>query len=102
MKLYENGAYLINGVELVEDTGDVAQAVAAKTGVLPDKEAAKKGTMAYGILTSHNISGNDKDLQIKFDNMTSHDITFVGSFRPRALAPQVSPALTLTVIWLCV
>ena len=78
MKLYENGAYLINGVELVEDTGDVAQAVAAKTGSAPDKEAAKKGTMAYGILTSHNISGNDKDLQIKFDKMTSHDITFVG------------------------
>ena len=72
MKLYENGAYLINGVELVEDT------VAAKTGSAPDKEAAKKGTMAYGILTSHNISGNDKDLQIKFDKMTSHDITFVG------------------------
>ena len=78
MKLYENGAYLINGVELVEDTGDVAQAVAAKTGAAPDKEAAKKGTMAYGILTSHNISGNNKDLQIKFDKMTSHDITFVG------------------------
>ena len=78
MKLYENGAYLINGVELVEDTGNVAQAVAAKTGSAPDKEAAKKGTMAYGILTSHNISGNDKDLQIKFDKMTSHDITFVG------------------------
>ena len=77
MKLYENGAYLISGVELVEDTGDVAQAVAAKTGSAPDKEAAKKGTMAYGILTSHNISGNDKDLQIKFDKMTSHDITFV-------------------------
>ncbi len=78
MKLYENGAYLINGVDLVEDTGDVVQAVAAKTGNAPDKEAAKKGTMAYGILTSHNISGNDQDLMIKFDKMTSHDITFVG------------------------
>ncbi len=78
MKLYENGAYLINGVDLVEDTGDVAQAVAAKTGSAPDKEAAKKGTMAYGILTSHNVSGNDQDLMIKFDKMISHDITFVG------------------------
>lgn len=78
MKLYENGAYLINGVELVEDTGDAAQAVAAKTGSAPDKAAAKKGTMAYGILTSHNISGNEEALQIKFDSMTSHDITFVG------------------------
>ena len=59
MKLYENGAYLINGVDLIEDTGDVAQAVAAKTGSAPDKEQAKKGTMAYSILTSHNTSGND-------------------------------------------
>ncbi|MDD6212913.1 MAG: hydratase [Clostridiales bacterium] len=78
MKLYENGAYLINGVDLVEDTGDVNQAVAAKTGSAPDKAAAKKGTMAYGILTAHNTSGNDTDLKIKFDKMTSHDITFVG------------------------
>jgi len=78
MKLYENGAYLINGVDLVEDTGDVAQAVAAKTGSAPDKEAAKKGTMAYSILTSHNTSGDDKNLMIKFDAMASHDITFVG------------------------
>lgn len=78
MKLYENGAYLINGVDLVEDTGDVAQAVAAKTGSVPDKAEAKKGTMAYNILTAHNISGNDEDLMIKFDKMTSHDITFVG------------------------
>ena len=78
MKLYENGAYLINGVELVEDCGDVAAAVAAKTGSAPDKAAAKKGTMAYGILTAHNVSGNDTDLMIKFDKMTSHDITYVG------------------------
>ena len=78
MKLYENGAYLINGVDLIEDTGDVAQAVAAKTGSAPDKEQAKKGTMAYSILTSHNTSGNDKNLMIKFDAMASHDITFVG------------------------
>ncbi|MCD8009437.1 MAG: hydratase [Lachnospiraceae bacterium] len=78
MKLYENGAYLINGVDLVEDTGDVNAAVAAKTGSAPDKEAARKGTMAYNILTAHNTSGNNEDLQIKFDKMISHDITFVG------------------------
>ncbi len=78
MKLYENGAYLINGVDLIEDTGDVAQAVAAKTGSAPDKEAAKKGTMAYGILTGHNTSGDNENLKIKFDAMASHDITFVG------------------------
>ncbi len=78
MKLYENGAYLINGVDLVEDTGDVNAAVKAKTGKEPDKEAARKGTMAYGILTAHNTSGDDENLKIKFDKMTSHDITYVG------------------------
>lgn len=78
MKLYENGAYLINGVDLIEDTGDVAQAVAAKTGAAPCKEAARKGTMAYNILTAHNTSGDDENLMIKFDAMASHDITFVG------------------------
>ncbi|MCD8077066.1 MAG: hydratase, partial [Lachnospiraceae bacterium] len=64
--------------DLVEDTGDVNAAVAAKTGSAPDKEAARKGTMAYNILTAHNTSGNNEDLQIKFDKMISHDITFVG------------------------
>ena len=78
MKLFENGAYLINGTELIEDTGDVAQAFQAKTGKAPNKEEAKKGTMAYGILTGHNTSGNDENLEIKFDAMISHDITFVG------------------------
>ena len=41
------------------------------------RDRAYKGTMAYGILTAHNTSGNDRDLRIKFDAMASHDITFV-------------------------
>ena len=78
MKLYEHGAYLVNGTELVEDTGDAAAALAAMTGKTPDKEEARKGTIAYGILTAHNTSGDNENLQIKFDAMASHDITFVG------------------------
>ena len=39
---------------------------------------AKKGTMAYKILSAHNVSGNDQKLNIKFDEITSHDITYVG------------------------
>ena len=42
------------------------------------REEAAKNTMAYGILEAHNTSGNMKKLQIKFDKLTSHDITFVG------------------------
>lgn len=79
VKLSENGAYLINGVELVENTDDAAAKVAAKSGIngITPKEAAKN-TIAYRILSSHNTSGDDRKLQIKFDKLTSHDITFVG------------------------
>ena len=77
VKLYETGAYLLNGSELVPDDGQ-AQAVLASKGVQTSKEDASKNTMAYGILEAHNTSGNMEQLKIKFDKMTSHDITFVG------------------------
>jgi aconitate hydratase len=70
--------YLINGTEIVEDTQDAVAQIAAKTGVNTDKQKAAAGTMAYGILEAHNTSGNMEQLQIKFDKLTSHDITFVG------------------------
>ncbi len=70
IKLYDNGVYLLNGTDIVEDTGNVQVP-------LPGEEAAKN-TMAYHILSCHNTSGNMERLQIKFDKLTSHDITFVG------------------------
>ncbi|WP_337473036.1 hydratase [Jutongia sp.] len=78
IKLYDNGVYLVNGTDIVEDNGEAAAARAAKCGQAPSKEEAAKGTMAYSILEAHNTSGNMKQLQIKFDKLTSHDITFVG------------------------
>lgn len=78
VQLYKNGAYLLNGSELVEDTQDAAKILASKMKNVPSKEEAAKNTMAYGILKSHNTSGNMDKLQIKFDRLTSHDITFVG------------------------
>ncbi len=78
MKLYKQGAYLLNGREVVLDAPDAQQAVAAKTGTTVSKEDAKKNTIAYGILKEHNTSGNMEKLQIRFDKLTSHDITFVG------------------------
>ena len=74
----ENGAWLINGAELIEDSGNAVEAVAAKTGKVADKTSAKQGTIAYGILKDHNTSGNMDQLKIKFDKLTSHDITYVG------------------------
>ena len=78
MKLYENGAYLLNGVDIVEDAGDVKQILLAKTGKDVSKKEAAKNTIAYEILEAHNTSGNMEKLKIKFDKLTSHDITFVG------------------------
>lgn len=78
IKLYENGVYLINGKEIVEEQIGAEAAISAKTGLEVNKEAAKQGTMAYDILTKHNTSGDNKKLKIKFDKLTSHDITFVG------------------------
>lgn len=78
MKLYENGVYLINGTELIEDTPHAAKAIEAKTGRSVTREEAAKATIAYGILQGHNTSGSMDRLKIKFDKLTSHDITFVG------------------------
>ncbi len=77
MRLYDGGVYLLNGSEIVADGMD-ARAVLASKGVAADSREAAKGTMAYRILKAHNISGNMENLQIKFDKMISHDITFVG------------------------
>ncbi len=78
MKLYEGGAYLVNGAQIVADGIDAASAVEGMTGDAVTKEEASKNTIAYGILKDHNTSGNMEKLKIKFDKLTSHDITFVG------------------------
>ena len=76
VKLYEGGAYLVHGTEIVPE--DESAKVTALTGKTVSKEEAKKGTMAYSILEAHNTSGDMDKLKIRFDAMTSHDITFVG------------------------
>lgn len=76
--LFDQGAYLVRGEKPVEDGSSAAKKIASMTGRSPKKSEARKGTMAYDILTSHNTSGNDKALKVRFDKLTSHDITFVG------------------------
>ena len=78
MKLYDGGVFLVNGEKIVADGPEAAAALNAACGSAPSKADAKKGTMAYGILEAHNTSGNMEQLQVKFDKLTSHDITFVG------------------------
>ena len=78
VKLSKGGAYLINGTEIIEDSQTALAQIAAETGSNITSEEAAKNTIAYGILKSHNTSDNMDKLKIKFDKMTSHDITFVG------------------------
>ena len=78
MKLYDSGVYLVNGNELVPDGANAIEEVVKKTGAAVTKEQAAENTIAHGILKNHNTSGNMDKLQIKFDKLTSHDITFVG------------------------
>ena len=74
VKLFDKGVYLLNGTEIAKS----AEEAKAKTGQEVSQEEAARNTMAYRILEAHNISGNMERLQIKFDKLTSHDITFVG------------------------
>ena len=76
IQLFSEGAYLVDGTTLVKESeaGALKQLVGEKVS----KEDAAKNTIAYGILRDHNTSGNMEKLQIRFDKLTSHDITFVG------------------------
>lgn len=79
INLYKKGAWLINGTELMEDGPETGAWIRSLTGKnAPRKEEAAKNTIAYSILANHNTSGNMDNLKIKFDKLTSHDITFVG------------------------
>ena len=78
IQLYDGGAYVLNGTEIIADTVESASILAGKLGSVPEKEEAKKQTIAYGILKDHNTSDNMDKLKIRFDKLTSHDITFVG------------------------
>ena len=78
IKLYETGVYLLNGKEIIPDDANAAAAIRQKTGQEADKAQARKGTMAYSIISSHDTSNDEKMLRIKFDSLTAHDITYVG------------------------
>ncbi len=63
--LHHEGVFLRDGLTVVQ-----APAVT--------KEEGKKNTMAYRILSAHNVGGDEEKLKIRFDAMASHDITYVG------------------------
>ena len=78
VNLYKNGVYLVNGTELLEDRPNIGALLKQRTGKSVSQSEAEKETIAYRILEAHNLSGNMEHLRIRFDKLTSHDITFVG------------------------
>ena len=78
IQLYNGGAYVLNGSEIIPDSPDAQKVLAGKMAQVPSKEEARKQMIAYGILKQHNTSGSMEKLQIRFDKLTSHDITYVG------------------------
>lgn len=78
IQLMDTGAYLVRGEQLIADNQEAQAKLKSATGICPSKEEASKNTISYGILKDHNTSGDMQNLRIKFDKLTSHDITFVG------------------------
>ncbi len=79
IKLYNNGVFLVDGKEIVENNQDAKAILSTKFGKTDiDKDELSKKTIAYGILEKHNTANNMDKLKIKFDAMASHDITYVG------------------------
>ena len=76
IELYKTGAYIINGSHIIQDDTDAA-AKLRQRGVTVSREHARKGTISHGILAAHN-SGDENNLKLRFDSLTSHDITYVG------------------------
>ena len=76
VKLYDGGVYLVNGVEIVPEAE--AERVTALTGRPADQAEARNSTIAWRVIAAHNGSGDPERLKLRFDSMTSHDITYVG------------------------
>lgn len=71
MKLYDSGVFLLEGETVVGENE-------APRELLEKKEQYKEGTISYGILQDHNTGTSKENLKIRFDAITSHDLTYVG------------------------
>jgi aconitate hydratase len=76
IEIFSGGAYLVNGKEIIDDAQ--ADSQLKQRGITVSKEEARRGTMSWGILCAHNKGGDIRNLTLKFDSLTSHDITYVG------------------------
>jgi len=78
-KIFDTGVYLVNGTQIIKDDSPSAL---SQAGVSLSPDDARKGTITYGILSSHNTVAESglpgENLCLRFDSLTSHDITYVG------------------------
>ena len=74
VELISNGVFLYHGTDIVPADSSAA----LDQHEVFNKERTYKETMAYRILMDHQQHEGDQDLRIKFDALTSHDITYVG------------------------
>lgn len=75
IEIIKNGVYLVDGEKLIEGTPEEQQQQLSAMGL---EKGSRNDTIAYSILNSHNISKDENKMQIRFDSMISHDITYVG------------------------
>ena len=78
MKLYHTGVYVVGGSQIIEDTKDAPAALKSALGREVTQAEGRRGTIAQGILAAHNHAGDEANLRLTFDSLTSHDITYVG------------------------
>ena len=77
MKFYDGGVYLVNGAEVIPE--ERAAEVEGLAGRRADKEEARQGTIAWGILSSHDeAQGQEGRLRLRFDALSSHDGNYAG------------------------
>ncbi|MDR0487404.1 MAG: hydratase, partial [Treponema sp.] len=77
IELYNSGVFLVHGNEIIPDD-EHAQAKLKQLGISTTKEEARKGTISHNILAAHNTGADEQNLKLRFDSLTSHDITYVG------------------------
>jgi aconitate hydratase len=75
IELLKGGAWYCDGGIIADDEAGAAELKRRGKNYSPGE--GRKGTIAYSILSAHN-SGDEQNLKITFDSLTSHDITYVG------------------------
>lgn len=79
IKLYEGRPIWLRDKEtILADDGNLSATYEQAQGAALNQDALRDETIAWPILKAHNVGNDDNNLNIRFDSITSHDITYVG------------------------